>query len=79
MAKEYAVYPFDYMCITQRYDQGNHIPHWKNSKNYSDKPWDEACKDSGRSYFIPQNDYKLILNNQFYHKALSTCLLLVCS
>ena len=60
MAKEYAVYPFDYMCITQRYDQGNHIPHWKNSKNYSDKPWDEACKDSGRSYFIPQNDYKII-------------------
>lgn len=60
MAKEYAIYPFDWMCITQRYDQGNHIPHWKGSKNYSDKPWDEACKDSGRSYFIPQNDYKVV-------------------
>lgn len=59
MAKEYAVYPFDWMCITQRYDQGNHIPHWKGSKNYSDKPWDEACKDGGRSYFIPQNDFKV--------------------
>lgn len=59
MAKEYAIYPFDWMCITQRYDQGNHIGHWKGSKNYSDKPWDEACKDGGRSYFIPQNDYKI--------------------
>ena len=57
--KNYAVYPFDFMCITQRYDQGNHIGHWKGSKNYSDKPWDEACKDSGRSYFIPQNDFKI--------------------
>lgn len=60
MAKDYAIYPFDYLCITQRYDQGNHIPHWKGSKNYSDKPWDEACKDGGRSYFIPQNDYKIV-------------------
>lgn len=59
MAKEYAVYPFEHMNITQRYNQGNHIPHWKGSKNYSDKPWDEACKDSGRSYFVPQNDYKV--------------------
>lgn len=59
MNKEYAIYPFEYMNITQRYDQGNHIPHWKNSKNYSDKPWDEAGKDSGRSYFVPQNDFKV--------------------
>ena len=59
MAKEYAVYPFEHMNITQRYNQGNHIPHWKGSKNYSDKPWDEACKDSGRSYFVPQNDFKV--------------------
>lgn len=55
--KEYAIYPFRYMNITQNYNQGNHIPHWQNSKNYSDKPWDEACKDSGRSYFEPQNDF----------------------
>lgn len=53
------MYPFDYMNITQRYDQGNHISHWKNSKNYSDKPWDEACRDSARSYFVPQNDFKV--------------------
>lgn len=54
---ENAIYPFDYMRITQRHDEGNHLPHWKDVTNYSDKPWDEAVKDSGRQYFIPQNDY----------------------
>ena len=54
---EYAVYPFDYMRITQAHDEGNHIPHWKDVTNYSDKPWDEASKDGGRQYFIPQNNY----------------------
>lgn len=55
--KNYAIYPFKVMNISQNHNQGNHIPHWKNSKNHSDKPWDEACKDSGRSYFEPQNDF----------------------
>ena len=54
---DYAVYPFDYMRITQSHNDGNHVPHWKNVTNYSDKPWDEASKDGGRQYFIPQNDY----------------------
>ena len=55
--KEYAIYPFQTMNISQNYNQGNHIPHWKDSTNYSDKPWDEAGADSGRDYFIPQNDF----------------------
>lgn len=55
--KEYAIYPFRVMNITQNYNQGNHVPHWKNVTNYSDKPWDEACVDSGRSYFEPKNDF----------------------
>lgn len=54
---EYAIYPFDYMRITQRHDQGNHLAHWNPFKDYADKPWDEAVKDGGRSYFQPQNDY----------------------
>lgn len=54
---EYAVYPFDFMRITQSHNDGNHVPHWKNVTNYSDKPWDEASKDGGRQYFIPQNNY----------------------
>lgn len=57
MNKEYAIYPFRYMNITQRHDQGNHAPHWKNVTNHSDKPWDEACKDAGQSYFEPKNDF----------------------
>lgn len=57
MAKEYAIYPFRYMNITQRHDQGNHKPHWYKVTNHSDKPWDEACEDTGRSYFEPQNDF----------------------
>ena len=58
--KEYAIYPFKFMNITQRHDQGNHINHWKQSTNYSDKPWDEAGKDSGQDVFSPMNDFKII-------------------
>lgn len=55
--KEYAIYPFKIMNISQNWNQGNHIPHWKDSKDHSDKPWDEAGNDSNRSYFEPQNDF----------------------
>lgn len=58
--KEYAIYPFEYMRITQRHDEGNHLPHWKPDANYSDKPWDEAGKDGGRDYFIAKNEYKIV-------------------
>lgn len=54
---EYAIYPFNYIRITQRHDEGNHLKHWNPFIDYADKPWDEGVKDSGRSYFIPQNDY----------------------
>ena len=55
--KEYAIYPFEEMKITQRHDEGNHKAHNIPFIDVIDKPWDEACKDSGRSYFCPQNDY----------------------
>lgn len=57
MNKEYAIYPFRYMNITQRHDQGNHISHWKNVTNWIDLPWDEGCQNGGRSYFEPKNDF----------------------
>lgn len=57
MSREFAIYPFRYMNISQRHDEGNHKPHWYKVTNHSDKPWDEACKDTGRSYFEPQNDF----------------------
>lgn len=65
---EVALYPFEYMRITQRHDEGNHLAHWKPTPRplFSDKPWDEACKDGGKSYFTPFNDFKVIekLGNQ---------------
>ena len=57
---EYAIYPFLEIRITQRHDEGNHLAHWKPFKDYSDKPWDEASTDGGRSYFVPQNDYRIV-------------------
>ena len=59
---EVSLYPFEYMRITQRHDEGNHLAHWSPTPRplYSDKPFDEACKDSGKSYFTPFNDYKVI-------------------
>lgn len=57
---EYAIYPFKNMRISQNYNKGNHIPHWKNSKDYSDKPFDEAGKDGGQDVFAPLNDFKII-------------------
>lgn len=59
---EYAIYPFKDMRITQRHDEGNHLPHWKPQKKVdcSDKPWDEACTDGGRQYFEPQNDWRIV-------------------
>lgn len=63
---EVALYPFEYMRITERHDEGNHLPHWKPNTNYSDKPWDEACRDSKKSYFVPWNDFQIVdkLGNQ---------------
>ena len=57
---EVALYPFEYMRITQRHDEGNHLPHWNPFKICSDKPWDEALEDGGRGYFAPLNDYRVV-------------------
>lgn len=57
---EVALYPFEYMRITQRHDEGNHLAHWNPFKECSDKPWDEALEDGGRGYFTPFNDYKIV-------------------
>lgn len=65
---EVALYPFECMRITQRHDEGNHLAHWSPTPYplLTDKPWDEACKDGGKSYFTPWNDFKVVekLGNQ---------------
>jgi len=75
--KEYAIYPFEYMRITQRHDEGNHLAHWQPTPNYSDKPFDEATQDGGRGYFVPKNDYKIIeksgKQSTGYNIRLETC------
>ena len=74
---EYAIYPFEYMRITQRHDEGNHLAHWDPFIDYSDKPWDEATQDGGRGYFVPGNDYKVVEKNGSqsygYNVRLETC------
>lgn len=56
---EVALYPFEYMRITQRHDEGNHLPHWSPKVDPADKPWDEAGKDGGRDYITFFNDFKV--------------------
>lgn len=59
--KEYAIYPFRYMNITQSHEGiKSHRPHWYNATDCSDLPFDEACKDSDRQYFEPQNDWRIV-------------------
>ena len=58
---EYAVYPLRDIKISQKHDEGNHIPHWAPEGQVdSDKPWDEASTDSGRSAFCSPNAYKIV-------------------
>lgn len=45
--------------ISQTYNEGNHIPHWKNSKNYSDYPIDFCGEDGGRDIYYATVDMKV--------------------
>ena len=56
----YFTYPFKKMSISQNYKQGNHKPHWYNSKKNNDYPIDECCGDSGRSPVYAPVDMKVI-------------------
>lgn len=56
----YFTYPFKKMSISQNYKQGNHKPHWYNSKKNNDYPIDECCGDGGRSPVYAPVDMKVI-------------------
>ena len=56
----YFTYPFKKMSISQNYKQGNHKPHWYNSKKNNDYPIDECCGDSGRSPVYAPVDMKIV-------------------
>lgn len=52
---EYFTYPMKTMSISQNYNQGNHLPHWKGALT-KDYPIDDCGIDKGRDYcFAPVN------------------------
>lgn len=56
---KYFTFGMKTMRMTQSYNQGNHLPHWKNSKNYSDYPIDVAGEDGGRSPYYATVDMRV--------------------
>ena len=56
---KYFTFGMKTMRMTQSYNQGNHVPHWKNSTNYSDYPIDVAGEDGGRSPYYATVDMKV--------------------
>lgn len=55
-----ATFPMKYMNISQNYNQGNHIPHWKGAdKGKADYPIDICGMDSGRDYIYAPCDCKI--------------------
>ena len=45
--------------VTQNYNEGNHLPHWKGSTNYADYPIDIAGKDGGRDIYYATVDMQV--------------------
>ncbi len=57
--EKYAKFPMHYLRVTQSYDEGNHIPHWKGA-NYIDYPIDLGGMDGGRDYLYAPVDMKVV-------------------
>lgn len=60
--EEYAKFPMHYLNVTQNYNEGNHLAHWKDA-NYIDYPIDLGGMDGGRDYlFAPVNMMVIKIN-----------------
>ena len=57
---KYFTFGMKTMRITQSYNQGNHVPHWKGSTNYADYPIDIAGDDGGQSPYYATVDMKVV-------------------
>lgn len=57
---KYFTFGMKVLRITQNYNQGNHIPHWKDSKDYSDYPIDVAGEDGGKSSYYATVDMQVV-------------------
>lgn len=55
----YFTFGMKVLRITQNYNQGNHVPHWKNSRDYADYPIDVAGEDGGRSPYYATVDMEV--------------------
>ena len=56
---KYFTFGMQTMRMTQSYNQGNHLPHWKGSNNYQDYPIDVAGEDGGRSPYYATVDMQV--------------------
>ena len=56
---KYFTFGMKVLRITQNYNEGNHLPHWKDSTNYSDYPIDVAGEDGGRSPYYATVDMQV--------------------
>ena len=45
--------------VTQNYNEGNHLPHWKGSTNYADYPIDVAGQDGGKDTYYATVDMQV--------------------
>lgn len=57
---KYFTFGMKTMRITQSYNQGNHLPHWKGSKDYADYPIDIAGQDGGRDEYYATVDMEVV-------------------
>ena len=57
---KYFTFGMKVLRVTQNYNQGNHIPHWKDSKDYADYPIDIAGEDGGRSPYYATVDMEVV-------------------
>jgi hypothetical protein len=56
---KYFTFGMKTMRITQSYNEGNHKPHWYNSKNYADYPIDVGGADGGQDIYYATVDMKV--------------------
>ena len=56
---KYFTFGMKNLRVTQGYNEGNHLPHWKDSKDFSDYPIDLGDKDGGRSIYFATVDLKI--------------------
>ena len=56
---KYFTFGMKTLRITQNYNEGNHLPHWKGSTNYSDFPIDIAGADGGQDIYYATVDMKV--------------------